>query len=172
MNIWDTQSDKQILSNYIYKNAFCFIICCSYDSYESLSNVKGWLEHIKSNLTESYEKPIIFIICNKFDISSKKFSEKELHKESKQILKFDNFFQTIKLYDKVSAKNNTNLDTIFKKIASLSISNFQTNRTRSISFSLKIEEEKSIKNYTSFSIKNISNENKLKIEKSNSKCCK
>lgn len=121
MNIWDTsgiENDVKIINKNLYQNANAFLICCSYDSLESLSNVKNWLIHINSILDSERRKDLpIFILCNKFDLINKKFGNKEIQttlQDNVNILKGFGF--NIKLYHRISAKNNMNIDYVFEKL--------------------------------------------------------
>jgi Ras-related protein Rab-7A len=118
MNMWDTsgsENDLKIIDKNLYKNANAFIICCSYDSLESLANVKNWLSHINSIIPPENKKDLpILILCNKFDLNVKKFGNKEIQSTLQNFLK-DSYFN-IKLYHQVSAKTNKNVDYVFEKL--------------------------------------------------------
>jgi small GTP-binding protein len=134
LNLWDTsglENDKKILPKNLYKNASGFIVCCSYDSLESLTNIKIWLTHINNNFTNNIKKDTpVLIICNKFDIphKMKKFGDKEIQITMQEILK--EFLFNIKIYHEVSAKDNINIEYVFRKLIFL-VSNVNFRKIKS-----------------------------------------
>ncbi len=114
----------------IYRKAHAFIICCSYDNFQSLVNVKSWLNHIRKSVnsfgnitseisndkfssTSKIKKPI-FILCNKYDIKKRKFGDAEINMYLKEAA-FSKDYK-IKIYHKISARQSLNIDYIFGKL--------------------------------------------------------
>jgi small GTP-binding protein len=134
LNLWDTsglENDLKFLPVNLYKNASGFIVCCSYDSLESLTNIKIWLTHINNNITNNHKKDTpVLILCNKFDIphKMKKFGNKEIQITLQEILK-ESWFN-VKIYHEISAKDNINIEYVFQKLIFL-VSNVNFRKIKS-----------------------------------------
>lgn len=144
LNIWDVSGDElsmKILPTQIYKNVSGFFICCSYDNIASFSNLLLWLNHIQkytsinnrnttsNSSTINTSMPVInyipiVVFFNKYDLKNKKISENEIYKLISPFLTYDNVI----VIDKVSAKENANIDNLFEKMKNLLIgTNINTN---------------------------------------------
>lgn len=85
LSIWDTYGDEEkmpILPTKLYKQAKAFVIVCSYNSFESLNNIKKWTNHIYSYIGNNTNIPILLLI-NQSDIQQKQFSTEEALEMSK-----------------------------------------------------------------------------------------
>lgn len=109
---------KLLLSTPVYKNANCFIICCSYDNLSSLSNLTTWLDYLSKYMNNNNIKnpTPIFVIVNKYDIPNKlkKFGIDSIKSQLKRIE--TNGRSKIRVFYDVSAKDNLNVDSVFEKI--------------------------------------------------------
>lgn len=119
IQIWDTNGweyDRQFLNPQIYKICSLFIILCSFDNYESFSNLESWFDFIGNlsrnlNKTVSHLIPVVLLI-NKNDLKGeKKFKITDVNHKIKNL----NF--NIWTYN-FSAKDNNYKD-ILDKIDSL-----------------------------------------------------
>ena len=180
LKIWDapgSEKEESILLNQFFLNACCFIICCSYDSLESLKNVKNWLQYIKLRICGKNETDTnLIVICNKFDLPDplKKFSNNEIYKESLEILKVSNKFK-IKIYHQVSAKYGLNIEYLFHKIIYLTsgfLINAISNKNRNSKLYFKKDSAQKNNNNRFELNKQIYDNIKLKRHQSRFKCCK
>ena len=122
IEFWDASGSeyeyKLLLSTPVYKNANCFIICCSYDNLSSLSNLKIWLDYLSKYMNNNNIKnpTPIFVIVNKYDIPNKlkKFGIDLIKSQLKRIE--TNGRSKIRVFYDVSAKDNLNVDSVFEKI--------------------------------------------------------
>jgi GTPase SAR1 family protein len=149
MCIWDCSGEEwesKFLPQNVYKNANGFLICCSYDNLSSLANVKQWIAHIKQNsslknsciLNSVQAKKCdipIFILFNKYDIPEKEkaFSKQEIETHLKELVLVTEADLNIKIYDKVSAKSDTNIEYVFDRIIQM-MTNLQTQTYQSYLF--------------------------------------
>jgi Ras-related protein Rab-7A len=125
LSLWDTSGNEleyKILPSNIYKTAACYIITCSYDSKESMENIKSWIDHIlkfqnknNNNMTQlsTNNHPLIILLINKSDLHSKdrKFKISDVIRIVDEYINLN-----ISTYE-VSAKENKKLDFVFEKIA-------------------------------------------------------
>ncbi len=187
MEFWDACGSecesKLLLSTPVYKNANCFIICCSYDNLSSLSNIKIWLDYLSKylNHNDTSKNPTpIFIIVNKYDIPPKlkKFGADTIKSQLK--LFEDNGRSKIKVFYDVSAKDNLNVETVFDRIIKI-ILGFENNSFPFVNYEdTGLIKKNSIseinlsgdKNKKSFSLK--PNEKSVRVDKGSKdkkKCC-
>jgi GTPase SAR1 family protein len=116
LNLWDTCGNEKalkILPSVIYKSASAYIIQCSYDNIDSLNSIPLWLKHISvyiSNNTHTTDLRFIQIIINKSELKAKKFNKKDL------VRILDEHAVPNVIINEVSAKDNTNVDSIFDNL--------------------------------------------------------
>lgn len=117
LQIWDTAGQekfRKITSTY-YRGSHVVILVCDMTNLYSFLNLKNWIKDIKIFMNSDAIK--IILVANKSDdIKKRKVSKEEL----------DGFAIEQNLeYIEVSAKQNINIDLIFRKIAEIAIETYK-----------------------------------------------
>ena len=108
LQIWDTAGQEKynaITKNYLRDSDFILFVF-DVTKKESFENINNWLK-LSEEIKDNFEK---ILVGNKIDIERKEIPEADI----------ENFAKEHDMeYYKISAKDNTNIDDLFKKIANL-----------------------------------------------------
>jgi len=107
LDIWDTAGQERFRSMIpmYYKGTKCVIICFDITDVNTFEGAKKWIKEIEQNVKNS----IIVIVGNKCDLEN----NRKVPSEMVSNFSHSNGYE----YIETSAKENVNIDILFKKIA-------------------------------------------------------
>ena len=134
VKIWDTAGEERFktLTNNFFRNAEGVILVYDVTNTETYSNLKFWIQSIKTNMGENTDTIPIIILGNKIDCETREI----FREEAEAFAKGQNFH-----YFETSAKTGENVDSSIKFLINLIMSQNSEEEEKNNNITITKEEE-------------------------------
>lgn len=152
MQIWDTCGSERfraLTANFL-KTCSAFLLVFDLSRKSTFTNIENWIKTIKENTKPKF----LLLIGNKSDIEKREVDKEEIKSYCEK--------NTLN-YIEISAKNNENVEKIFKEVAYQLYSEIKMKKGK---------EDKELKEFQIGGYKNITIANEKKEELHRNSCCK